>query len=271
MQQFIGLYACYFSSIFRFDLPPVFLQPLIYVPRSGIPGRLWHHFFSIALRNPALKIAFCHSKDEMEHYRNQFPFVAEKLRYHRFAVEPIPSATEPAPTPFFFSAGSSCRDYSTLFEAARQLPPELPPIRIACKPSDIAKLSPPPNVEIDHHLWQERYFTTMAQARLVIIPLLPMRASAGQIVFSQAMSAGHPIIATRTSTSCEYLDETCAWLVPPQDPNALATAMMEAWQHPDECLKRGAAAKDRFTRINSPETIFQQYATTVAAELSRIP
>ena len=41
VQQFIALYACQLAAWLRLPLPPLFLQPLIYVPRPGLFGRLW--------------------------------------------------------------------------------------------------------------------------------------------------------------------------------------------------------------------------------------
>ena len=266
IQQFIGLYACYFSAILRMSLPPLFLQPLIYVPRAGLRGRLWRHLFATALAHPALRIAFCHSRGEIEIYRREFPAAAAKFQPLRFAIDPVPPPLAPASPPYFFSAGMSCRDYATLFAAARRLPPGFPPLRIACKPADVQGLVPPPNVVLHHDLWGQPFRDALAGASVVVVPLRPLPISAGQIVFLMAMSAGCPIVATRTSASSEFLDDACAWLVPPEDPDALAAAIREAVEDPEKARAKAHAARARFNAVHSPEAIFQQSTSAIAAE-----
>ena len=161
----------------------------------------------------------------------------------------------------------SCRDYATLFEAARRLPPGFPFIRIACKPADVQNSVPPPNVLLQHDLWGEPFRETLARASLVVVPLRPIPISAGQTVFLTAMSAARPIVATRTSASSEFLDDACAWLVPPENPDALAAAIQEAVNHPDLARAKAEAARARFNAVHSPEAIFQQSTSAIAAEL----
>lgn len=267
-QQFIALYACQAATFLRLSLPPVFLEPLIYVPRRGLFGRLWRHLFATALANPCLKIAFCHSRSEAEFYRQLFPFAADKFRHLRFTLEPLFPPETPASPPYLFSAGTSCRDYATLLEAARRLGPDTPPIRIACKAADIQGLEVPANVRPLHNLWQQPYRDALAHSALVVVPLKPLPVSAGQLVFLQAMSAARPIVATRTPTSCEFLDDSCAWLVPPEDPQALAAAIEEAMAHPDLAHQKATAARARFQTLHSPEAIARECAAAVAAELN---
>jgi len=266
VQQFIALYVCLFATLLRLPMPPLFLQALIYVPRPGLFGRLWRRLFVAALEHPALRIAFCHSQSEIDVYRREFPSAAAKFQFLRFAIDPVPPAA-PAVPPYLFSAGMSCRDYATLAEAARRLPPGFPPIRIACKPADALNLVPPPNVAVHHDLWGLPFRTALAEAALVVVPLQPLPVSAGQLVFLQAMSAARPIIATRTATSVEFLDDACAWLVPPRDPDALAAAIQDAVNHPEKARAKAAAARARFEAAHSPEAIFRQCASAIAAAM----
>lgn len=267
VQQFIALYACPIAALLRLSLPPLFLQPLIYVPRPGLFGRLWRQLFATALEHPALRIAFCHSQSEIDAYRREFPSAAAKFQFLRFAIDPVPPPAAPSVPPYLFSAGTSCRDYATLFEAARRLPPGCPPIRIACKPANVQHLVPPPNVAVHHDLWGPSFRATLAEASLVVVPLQPLPVSAGQLVFLQAMSAARPIIATRTPTSAEFLDDECAWLVPPEDPDALAAAIQDAVSHPEKARAKAAGARARFETEHSPKAIFQQCAAAIAAAM----
>lgn len=271
IQQFIGLYACYFSTVLRISLPPIFLQPFIYVPRQGIFGRLWQHLFCVALRNPSLKIAFCHSQGEIQGYQETFPTAAGKFRLNRFTIAPFPPPTHPAESPYLFAAGTSCRDYATLFAAAGRLPPEFPPIRIACKATDVQNLIPPPNIILHHDLWAKPYAEALAGALAVIVPLRPLPVSAGQIVILQAMSADRPIIVTRTRASGEFVDESCAWLVPPEDPEALATAIRTVLEHPEQAASKARVAQELFNARHTPEAVFKESVAAIAEELSRSP
>jgi len=268
IQQFIALYACVLASLFRLSLPPVFLQPLIYVPRDGIFGRFWRFVFSRALGHPALRIAFCHSQSEIEHYRREFPAAADKFRHLRLTIEPLPVPDAPADPPYLFSAGTSCRDYATLFRAAALLPPGLPPLRVACKAADIQGLAVPRHVRPEHDLWQQPYREVLARSALVIVPLRPLPVSAGQLVFLQAMSSGRPIVATRTPTAVEFLDDDCAWLVPPEDPQALAAAIQDALEHPDRARRKAETARKRFRTRYAREAVARECAEAVARALA---
>ena len=267
VQQFIGLYACCLSALLKLPLPPTFVQPFIYVPRNGWFGFLWRRMFATALGHPSLRIAFCHSQREIDEYRLLFPTAAAKFRLLRFAIDPVPPPAAPASPPYLFSAGMSCRDYATLFDAARRLPAGFPFIRIACKPADVQDLVPPPNVLLQYDLWGEPFREALARASLVVVPLRPLPISAGQTVFLTAMSAARPIVVTRTPASSEFLDDACAWLVPPEDPDALAAAIQEAVNNPDLARAKADAARARFNAVHSPEAIFQQSTSAIAAEL----
>ncbi len=60
----------------------------------------------------------------------------------------------------------------------------------------------------------------------------------------EAMAAARPCVVTRVGGNAEVLaDGRTGWLVPPQDPVALATALIEVLTHPEEGLRRGAAAR----------------------------
>ncbi|HAL91475.1 MAG TPA: hypothetical protein DCM68_00395, partial [Verrucomicrobia bacterium] len=103
IQQFIALYACYLARLMRLSIPPLFLQPLIYVPRPGFFGRAWRHFFARALAHPSLRIAFCHSQTEVESYQQLFPAAAGKFRHLPFTIDPLDPPSSPADPPYLFS------------------------------------------------------------------------------------------------------------------------------------------------------------------------
>jgi glycosyltransferase involved in cell wall biosynthesis len=62
----------------------------------------------------------------------------------------------------------------------------------------------------------------------------------------EAMAAACPIVATSVDGTCELVENGIhGWLVPPEEPEALAKAMEAVLSNPDEARKRGAAAQRR--------------------------
>jgi len=66
------------------------------------------------------------------------------------------------------------------------------------------------------------------------------------IVILEAMASGCPIVATAVDGTRELIqDARYGWLVPPEDPLALANAIQSALDDPNEARRRNAAALQR--------------------------
>jgi glycosyltransferase involved in cell wall biosynthesis len=82
----------------------------------------------------------------------------------------------------------------------------------------------------------------------------------------EAMAAGCPIVATAIDGSQELIEDGVhGWLVPPEDPRALACAIGAALADSDEARRRGAAAQARAAReysidamVDAWERVLQQ-------------
>jgi glycosyltransferase involved in cell wall biosynthesis len=73
------------------------------------------------------------------------------------------------------------------------------------------------------------------------------------LVILEAMEEGVPVIASRVSGIPEVVsDKVTGWLVPPEDPVALAAAIREALGRPDEARRRGAAGRRRLDEAFRP-------------------
>jgi glycosyltransferase involved in cell wall biosynthesis len=80
-------------------------------------------------------------------------------------------------------------------------------------------------------------------ARALVVPSI---YEGMPLVVLEAMEAGLPVIASRVSGIPEVVaDGTTGWLVPPEDPEALAAALAAALADPDEARRRGEAGRRR--------------------------
>jgi glycosyltransferase involved in cell wall biosynthesis len=96
---------------------------------------------------------------------------------------------------------------------------------------------------------QEELRALYADARFVVVPLLPTDSDNGVTTITEAMAMGRAVIATATEGRTELLrdGETCV-LVPPQDPAALRAAIERLWGDPAECDRLGAAGRELVLR-----------------------
>jgi len=86
----------------------------------------------------------------------------------------------------------------------------------------------------------------LAAADVVVIPQKKNAATIGQVpakVFD-AMAMAKPIIGTAVSDMPEILDG-CGWIVEPDKPACLATALEYVFAHPREAVYRGKAARQK--------------------------
>ena len=72
------------------------------------------------------------------------------------------------------------------------------------------------------------------------------------------MALGRPIIATRTGGIPEVVDAETGILVPPCDPQALATAIVELLRDPARRARLGTAARTRVREQFSAERMIQR-------------
>ncbi|HSM52492.1 MAG TPA: glycosyltransferase family 4 protein [Thermoanaerobaculia bacterium] len=80
------------------------------------------------------------------------------------------------------------------------------------------------------------------------------------LVVLEAMAAGRPVVASAVSGIPEVvLDGATGWLVPPEEPEALARALAELLGDPAEGARRGTAGRERVARDFSPGRIAERW------------
>jgi len=76
----------------------------------------------------------------------------------------------------------------------------------------------------------------------------------------EAMAAARPCVVTRVGGNAEVLEDgRTGWLVPPQDPAALAAALEEVLAHPEEAHRRASAARAAMIEQRSIDAMVRRH------------
>jgi glycosyltransferase involved in cell wall biosynthesis len=96
------------------------------------------------------------------------------------------------------------------------------------------------------------------------------RSEGLSLAFLEAMATGLPVVATRSGGPQEVIEQdVCGVLVPIEDPNALAEALLRTLQSPQFRASLGTAARERVVGSFSLEAVLRQYAGLYEKLLSR--
>ena len=91
--------------------------------------------------------------------------------------------------------------------------------------------------------------------------LLPSRTEGLSNVLLEAMSLELPVIATRISGTVDVVEhDRSGILIAPEDPEALAAAMMQVIKNPDRACRLGKNARQRIKEKFSLDSVARQYS-----------
>jgi glycosyltransferase involved in cell wall biosynthesis len=145
---------------------------------------------------------------------------------------------------YVFSCGLENRNYPLLCKAAAILPYQF---RVAA--SGFMSLSGfeeqgrpdvPANVILEDRLSFDDLKQTYARARIIVVPLNNVPYGAGVTSLLEAMAMGKPLIVTASTGIEEYIRPgLSAFVVPPDDPAALADAIRTLWDDSARCAEMG--------------------------------
>jgi glycosyltransferase involved in cell wall biosynthesis len=161
------------------------------------------------------------------------------------------------------AAGKSGRDYRTLFAAMADVPAEL---RVICDYAGaLAGAAPGKRTTILADCHGLDYFTELARAAVVAIPLAVEDISAGQMVLVQSMGLGKAIVISRTPTTCDYVtDGHDALLVPCGDAAAMREAILKLLGDRELRVRLGSNARARFDAELSTEGHLRRLLAAIA-------
>lgn len=140
------------------------------------------------------------------------------------------------------------RDWATLFAAVRDTGW---PVTVATRPSQVAGLDVPSEVQVLGYVDRARYLELLAGATVVVLTTHDLAYPTGQTVLLEAWALGKPVVVTRTAAMSDYLPDGVARAVPVGDAPAVREAIRGLLADADQRATLGARAratvKSRFT------------------------
>jgi len=135
------------------------------------------------------------------------------------------------------------------------------PAYVAAVRADIARLGLTARVQFLGSLDRPRLRAAYATASVVVLPALQETAP---VTIAEAMAAGRPVVATAVGGVPDLVtDGVTGRVVPPGDPPALASALIDVLSHPEQATAMGqaarAAALDRFHVARVADRTLQAY------------
>lgn len=250
-EQFIGLYYAFLSRIFFWIrcFPKSVVIQIIYNKKKGFVGFLYKLVYGWLLASKSLSVLVCHSSQEREYYAIEFgKNIRDKLFFVPFGRgQSLLYASENSVVDrrYFFSGGTSNRDYKTLIEAFRGLDAQL---LIACHERDVSGIDIPGNVEIRHDIFGTDFLDCICNSYAVVLPISNTSVSAGQLVLIDSMRAGKASIITEGSCMADYTDSDCSIFVQKQDVNGLKAAVNFLNSSESLCLNLGTSSEHRYIK-----------------------
>jgi glycosyltransferase involved in cell wall biosynthesis len=224
---------------------------MIDFPWSAQPGRLMMALKALQMRvaTPSLDTIFAHaSPEEAERFtkalrvrKGLFRFVP----YHYLLEEPLPEITR---GDFIFSGGNSGRDYPTLLEALAGS--DHPAILCTQTRLGLDDAPLPDHMQVTG-VSEERFYQLMAQAALVVVPLVKGDIHpGGHTVVVTAMALGKPIVVAAPSEYQSYINDGNTGLItPPGDASALRAAIERILSDTEFAGRLGRNAKAASARF----------------------
>lgn len=194
--------------------------------------------------------AVCSARMEVNYYTKVFRWPRGKAVFASLQTASglLDHATEDTEG-FIFSGGRVYRDYGTMIRALENSPHRA----VVVSEREIPSLRDHPNIESLTQIPLEQFNSLMARSRIVVLPLEDKPFSTGQTVLLQAMAMGKPVIATRTASTVDYIDNLVSGvLVEPNDSGSLKEAIDLLMRDESLRIRLSKNAKDVIRRRHLP-------------------
>lgn len=125
---------------------------------------------------------------------------------------------------YIFTGGLQQRDYETFYHAVKDISIE---VKVVAPPDKIDKRFIANNMTLISHLTAKKYYSIMAQSKLVVLSLEPnLRRCPGVITYVSAMKLGKAVVVNEIEGSKSYIiNGETGVLVKPRDPEAMKNAI----------------------------------------------
>jgi glycosyltransferase involved in cell wall biosynthesis len=262
-QQFIGLYFnlwCYVLFVRKY--PQAIILTVIYIKRYGYAGKIFYFFFKLAFNSKYVDKLVCHSSNERIYYLDEFGHnLANKIIFCRLGEGLNHKDCIPIPEEkYFFSGGSSNRDYTTLIKAFEGLDQRL---IIACKPENIITQDIPSNVTVVCDAYGVAFSNLIRNSYAVILTIQNPNISSGQLVLLNAMSFGKCLIVTAGNCMYDYINDDYSISVPAKSAYDIREAVNFLLENPDQYRQMSVDAYNNYQSLYSVDKYAERIADLV--------
>ncbi|OAV64830.1 Glycosyl transferases group 1 [Bacteroidales bacterium Barb6] len=254
----IGAFVCAICRLFGLKRTILSLN-MISHPKGGINAliRKKTYDYVFSYRDFFLTV---NSKETLSAYLKEYNLDSRKVTVLPDALLPEYKEKEFNFTDsYIFCGGEAQRDWLTFFQAARLLP-EYQFVGVARKQFMPKEAVVPDNVKMYYDIDVERFDDLLAQASVVVLPLLS-KMPAGLIVIFKSVLFSKPLIVTRTSSVENYLkNEENAFLIDLGDAQSLADHIIRLKESPilAESLTRNAKKSiEKYSPQAYSQTVYQ--------------
>lgn len=200
-QQFYGLIYAFYSRLFHVKKRhPLIVMTFIYKDKGGALGKIYKRFMSYIVTSKYIDKFIVFNSKECVYYSNLFKVPFEKFVFLPLGVEDVSERFSIEKGGRLLSVGRSNRDYDFLISALQGTEYQ---IDILC---DNLHVDTTDKIKIYTDKHGDDYFEILSKCFCVIIPLKDINISSGQLVITQAMMMGKPIIITDVPSVYDYVE-----------------------------------------------------------------
>lgn len=219
---------------------------------------------------------FVHSSAQVEVLRDEWGIPGTRIHVVHFGIdadfwdpaapfgpEP-PGALPECEHPLVMSVGNDRhRDHGLLLEAMRQVHTKLPDVRVELVTSR-PQLIPPELGTWRQSLTHPQLRDLHRRSQVVAIATRPNIHISGITAVLESMAMGKPVVVTCTPGFEDYIENgKTGILVPPNNPDTMARALIELVTDPDRCQRIGASARESVLANFTSQAMCQRLAKMI--------